>query len=111
MLSPPVSFAAYPHKITQPAIAEPVPRERKSRFAHALAHGRFAVGVELLPPRGYQADAVVNCARTLKIRGVDVVSIPDALRAGARVSALSLSVLIEQQAGLETVLRYSFTDR
>ena len=107
----PVFDAGERDESIQAAIAEPVPRERKSRFAHALAHGRFAVGVELLPPRGYQAEAVVNCARTLKIRGVDVVSIPDALRAGARVSALSLSVLIEQQAGIETVLRYSCRDR
>src|SRR5436309_1821818 len=32
----------------------PVPRERKSRLAHAMTQGRFVVQVELLPPRGYQ---------------------------------------------------------
>ena len=38
-----------------PAIAAPpVPREQKSRLAHALARGTFVVAVELLPPRGYQ---------------------------------------------------------
>ena len=36
--------------------APPVPREQKSRLAHALARGTFVVGVELLPPRGYQAE-------------------------------------------------------
>jgi 5,10-methylenetetrahydrofolate reductase len=54
---------------------------------------------------------VVERARRLKIGGVDVVSIPDGHRAGARISALSLAVLIEQQAGIETLLQYSCRDR
>src|SRR2546425_9707690 len=89
----------------------PVPREQKSRLAHAMTHGRFVVQVELLPPRGYQTEQVIERARALKIRGVDAVNIPDGLRAGARISALSLAVLVEQQAGIETVLHYSCRDR
>jgi methionine synthase / methylenetetrahydrofolate reductase (NADH) len=88
-----------------------VPREEKSRLARAMAEGTFVVGVELLPPRGYQADAIIARARTLKARGVDFVNIPDGLRAGARISALSLAVLIEQQAGIETLLHYACRDR
>src|SRR5204863_3120336 len=42
---------------------------------------------------------------------VDVISIPDGQRAGARMSALSLAVLIEQQAGIETLLQYACRDR
>ncbi len=100
------SFAA------APAIsAPPVPRQQKSRLAHALARGTFVVAVELLPPRGYRADEVVARARQLKIRGVDVINIPDSQRAGARPSALSLAVLIEQQAGVETLLHYSCRDK
>ena len=94
------------------AIASPpIAREHKSRLAHAMAKGTFVVAVELLPPRGYRADDVIDRARQLKIRGVDAVNIPDGLRAGARVSALSLAVLIEQQAGIETLLHYSCRDR
>jgi homocysteine S-methyltransferase len=89
----------------------PVARERKSRFAHALARGRFVVAAELLPPRGYQTDAVVEHARRLKIGGVDAITIPDGPRGGARISALSLAVLIEQQAGIETLLHYACRDR
>jgi homocysteine S-methyltransferase len=91
--------------------APPVPREKKSRLAHAMARGTFVVAVELLPPRGYRADEVVEHARQLKIRGVDVVNIPDGQRAGARISALSLAVLVEQQAGIETLLHYACRDR
>src|SRR5947207_3757416 len=93
------------------AAAPPVPRQQKSRLAHALARGAFVAAVELVPPRGYRADEAIAHARQLKINGIDVVTIPDSLRAGARVSALSLAVLIEQQAGVETLLHYSCRDR
>ena len=58
-----------------------------------------------------RCDPVIERAHALKARGVDVVNIPDGLRAGARISALSLAVLIEQQAGIETLLHYSCRDR
>jgi len=102
--------AATPHPVSAVTVP-PVERERKSRLAHAMTRGRFVVAVELLPPRGYQADAAIERARTLKIRGVDVINIPDGQRAGARISALSMAVLIEQQAGIETLLHYSCRDR
>jgi methionine synthase / methylenetetrahydrofolate reductase(NADPH) len=89
----------------------PVPREEKSRLANAMARGTFVVAVELLPPRGYQTDEIVERARRLKIGGVDLVCIPDGPRVGARISALSLAVLIEQRAGIETLLQYSCRDR
>jgi homocysteine S-methyltransferase len=76
-----------------------------------MTRGTFIVAVELLPPRGYQAEQAVERARCLKIGGVDVISIPDGHRAGARLSALSLAVLIEQQAGIETLLHYASRDR
>jgi len=95
----------------QAVIAPPVPRERKSRLAGQLSRGAFVVGVELLPPRGFEAEPVIAKARELKRYGVDVVNIPDGQRAGARLSALSLAVLIEQQAGIETLLHYSCRDR
>ncbi|HEV3061489.1 MAG TPA: bifunctional homocysteine S-methyltransferase/methylenetetrahydrofolate reductase [Vicinamibacterales bacterium] len=91
--------------------APPIGREQKSRLAHAMARGTFVVAVELLPPRGFQIDQIVERARRLRIRGVDAVNVPDGLRAGARISALSLAVLIEQQAGIETVLHYACRDR
>ncbi len=92
-------------------VAPPVPREQKSRLARELARGTFVLGVELLPPRGYEAEPAIQRARELKRYGVDVVNIPDGLRSGARLSALALAVLVEQQAGIETVLHYACRDR
>ncbi len=96
------------------AVADPrpqpaVPREEKSELANALASGRFARVVSLVPPKGYSSDEPIRRSRELKIRGVDVISVPDAR--GARLSALSLSVLIQQHAGIETMLQYSCRDR
>jgi homocysteine S-methyltransferase len=66
--------------------------------------------VELTPPKGCVSDAMIDRARLLKAHGVDVVHIPDGPR-GARMSALSLAVLIQQHARIETVLQYSCRDR
>jgi len=88
-----------------------VAREQKSRMANTLARGGFVVSVELVPPRGYQTDPLVDQARRLKIRGVDLVNIPDSPRASARMSAMAAAVLIQQQAGVETILHYACRDR
>jgi homocysteine S-methyltransferase len=87
-----------------------VPRAEKSQLAAALAAGRFATVIQLLPPKGHVGDELVDQARALKIRGIDVISIPDGPR-GPRMSALSLAVLVQQRAGIETVLQYSCRDR
>ena len=87
-----------------------VPRAERSELARALAEGRFATIVELAPPKGFVSDALFDCARRLKAHGVDAVHVPDGHR-GARMSALSLAVLVQQHASIETVLQYSCRDR
>ena len=93
------------------ALAEPVSRGEKSRLANALARGTFTVTVELVPPRGHDTRALVEQARQLRIHGVDFVNIPDGPRASARMSALAASLVVQQQAGLETILHYACRDR
>ncbi len=92
-------------------LVPPVPRTEKSRMANGLSRGTFVVSVELVPPRGFRAEALVEQARQLRIHGVDLVNIPDGPRAGARMSALSAAVLIQQQTGVETILHYACRDR
>ena len=89
----------------------PVPRPEKSRMANNLARGQFTVSVELIPPRGFDSASVVEHARQLRIQGVDLVNVPDGPRASARMSALSAAVLVQQQAGVETILHYACRDR
>src|SRR5262245_12595462 len=102
LLDPPV--------LSDPADSREVPRVEKSQLAAALATGRFATIVELLPPKGFVGDEIIEQARALKIRGVDAVNIPDGPR-GPRMSALALAVLVQQNAGIETVLQFSCRDR
>ncbi len=100
-----------PARESRPAPVEAVARPEKSRMANTLARGAFMVSVELLPPRGYQSDKLVEQARQLRIHGVDLVSIPDGPRASARMSALAAALLVQQQAGMETILHYACRDR
>jgi len=88
-----------------------VARAEKSRMGNALARGNFVVSVELVPPRGYRAEALVEQARQLRIHGVDLVNIPDGPRATGRMSALATAVMVQQQAGIETILHYACRDR
>jgi len=95
---------------SQPHAQAPTPRREKSPLARKLADGRFVTIVEVPPPRGYDAAEAVEAARRLHAHGVDVVTIPDGPRSGARLSALSLAVLVAGQ-GVEPLLQYSCRDR
>ncbi len=89
----------------------PVARDEKSAFARALDSGKFVKGVEIVPPKGHGSQDAIAWARELSTRGVDLVTVADGPRTGARISALSLAVLVHQQTGIETVLQYSCRDR
>jgi homocysteine S-methyltransferase len=94
-----------------PAQVEVVPGAQKSRMANALGRGTFVVSVELVPPRGYRAETLVEQARQLRIYGVDLVSVPDGPRATGRMSALAAAITVQQQAGVEPILHYACRDR
>jgi homocysteine S-methyltransferase len=102
-------------KVSPPRSAAPpvevVPRALKSRMASALERQTFVVSVELLPPRGFNAEGLIEQAKELRANGVDLVDIPDGPRASARMSALSASVLVHQQTGIEPILHYACRDR
>ena len=91
----------------QPAVA----RESKSALARKLVNGGFVRAIELVPPRGHAPSSALDDATRLAKRGVDVVTIPDGPRSGARMSALSMAVLVQQHAAVEALLQYSCRDR
>ena len=88
-----------------------VERREKSRLARALSEGDFVTLVEVSAPRGLDIDAIVQQARRYMDLGAVAVNVPDYPRSGARISALALAVLLEQRAGVETLLHYSCRDR
>ena len=91
--------------------AKRVAAEDKSSWARKIARGERVTSVELLPPQGINADRIVASSLALKKAGVDAVNIPDGPRASARMSAILTAVMIEQRAGIETVLHYTCRDR
>lgn len=96
---------------SQPHAKPPVAREEKSALAKKLVNGGFVRAIELVPPRGHTSAGALKDATRLASRGVDVVTIPDGLRSGARMSALSMAVLVQQHAAVEALLQYSCRDR
>ncbi|HEX8026963.1 MAG TPA: bifunctional homocysteine S-methyltransferase/methylenetetrahydrofolate reductase [Vicinamibacterales bacterium] len=96
---------------SQPNAKAPVARESKSALAKKLVNGGFVRAIELVPPRGHAPSSALEGAARLAKRGVDVVTIPDGPRTGARMSALSMAVLVQQHAAVEALLTYSCRDR
>ncbi|MEP7224218.1 MAG: homocysteine S-methyltransferase family protein, partial [Actinomycetota bacterium] len=83
------------------ATSEP---EHETLLQQKLRTGEFVVSVEIDPPRGGNAQAMLELAQTLKESGhVDVVDVNDNPRARARMNGLIASATIERVVGLETI--------
>jgi methionine synthase I (cobalamin-dependent)/5,10-methylenetetrahydrofolate reductase len=78
--------------------------EHETVLQRKLREREFVVSVEIDPPRGGTAHAMLDLARTLHASGhVDVVDVNDNPRARARMSGLIASATIERVVGLETI--------
>jgi methionine synthase / methylenetetrahydrofolate reductase(NADPH) len=85
------------------AVAAPEP-EHETLLQRKLAAGEFVVSVEIDPPRGGNAQGMLELARTLHASGqVDVVDVNDNPRARARMNGLFASATIERLVGIETI--------
>ena len=90
---------------------EPIPQKDKSRLARRIHNNHFVTFVELLAPRGVNAQKEIEKAKELNYYGVDVINIPDGPRASARMSAMALALQIQRDAQIETVLHFVCRDR
>ncbi|MGE5324145.1 MAG: bifunctional homocysteine S-methyltransferase/methylenetetrahydrofolate reductase, partial [Actinomycetota bacterium] len=89
----------------------PPPLAQRSSLGRKLASGEFVTLVEIVPPKGIDFHKEVEGAKFLKAAGIDAINIPDSPRASARMSNLALCTLVQQQAGIETVLHFTCRDR
>jgi len=94
-----------------PAAAPAVPMEQRSRLGAKLAAREFVTMVEIVPPKGTDIHQEIEGARFVKSVGVDAINIPDSPRASARMSNQALSLLMQQQVGIEAILHYTCRDR
>jgi methionine synthase I (cobalamin-dependent)/5,10-methylenetetrahydrofolate reductase len=89
----------------------PPPLSQRSNLGKKLAAGEFVTLVEIVPPKGIDFRKEVEGAKFLKAAGIDAINIPDSPRASARMSNMALCLLVQQQAGIETVLHFTCRDR
>jgi len=91
------------HAPPEPAAPAPAGATHLER---ALVGGDLVVAVEMEPPRSFNAAGVVAAAATLRDAGADVIDVADSPMAKMRMSAWAACRLIEERAGIETVLHF-----
>ena len=99
------------HEAASPTAAPRVPIAERSRLGAKIASGEFVAMVEIVPPKGIDIRKELDGAKFLKSVGVDAINIPDSPRASARMSNQALSLLMQQEIGIEAVLHYTCRDR
>jgi len=72
---------------------------------------RFAVSVEIDPPRGLNVERFVQSALYLKSKGADAINVADSPLARPRMSPSAFSHIIQRDAGIEAILHMSCRDR
>jgi 5,10-methylenetetrahydrofolate reductase len=77
-----------------------------TRFAQKLASRRFAIAVEMDPPRGLSTHKLLAGASLLADSGADVIDVADSPMARMRMSPWAVCSLIQHQIGVETVLHF-----
>jgi homocysteine S-methyltransferase len=108
--SPSTPHARRSDDTTASSMNETTNQPEKSVLSRAFANRRWVRLIELTPPKGYETRRAIDQSLQLRARGIDGVNVPDGT-SGPRVSALSLAVLIRQQADIEVVLQFSSRDR
>lgn len=88
-----------------------IPTYEKSAFARKICNSEFVTSIEIVPPRGTDPSIPVEQAKLFKASGVDAINIPDGPRALSRMGAPYLSLMIQQQTGMEVILHYACRDR
>jgi methionine synthase / methylenetetrahydrofolate reductase(NADPH) len=77
-----------------------------TQFAAKLASGKFVIGVEVDPPKGFSTHKLMAGASMLAEAGADVINVADSPMARMRMSPWAVCRLIQERFGIETVLHF-----
>jgi homocysteine S-methyltransferase len=96
-----------PIQITRaaPEPIELVP-EQPTQLAGKLASGKYAISVEMDPPRGLAPHKIIAGASMLAEAGADVINVADSPMARMRMSPWAVCELIQRDVGIETTLHF-----
>jgi homocysteine S-methyltransferase len=106
-------------RVVPPRAARPQPVERPgithvpspTLLQRRLDAGEFVVTVELDPPRGHTVDKLVQGAKLLKEKGVEIVDINDGSLGRVRMSVLATALLVRDGTGLDVNMHFTCRDR
>ena len=80
-------------------------------LGRTLAAREFVVTVELDPPRGHTVEKLVQGAKLLRERGVDIVDINDGSLGRVRMAVLPTALLVRDATGLDINMHFTCRDR
>jgi len=105
---------------TRPPVPRPAPTAETpglltvrppTTLQRKLEAGEFLVTVELDPPRGHTVDKLVQGAKLLQERGVEIVDINDGSLGRVRMSVLATALLVRDSTGLDVNMHFTCRDR
>src|SRR5213596_629771 len=100
--------------VTTPAVGESaglLTRHPATPLQRKLEAREFVVTVELDPPRGHTVERLVQGAKLLKERGVEIVDINDGSLGRVRMSVLATALLVREATGLDINMHFTCRDR
>ena len=77
-----------------------------TQFAQKLSAGRFAISVEMDPPRGLSTHKLLAGASLLCDAGADVINVADSPMARMRMSAWAVCDVVQRKVGVDTTLHF-----
>ena len=81
-------------------------QEQPTQFAQKLTAGKFAVAVEMDPPRGLSTHKLLAGASLLAEAGADVINVADSPMARMRMSAWAVCDVVQRKVGVETTIHF-----
>jgi homocysteine S-methyltransferase len=82
-----------------------------TRLGRKVEAAEFIISVELDPPRGHNIEKLVQGAKLLKERGVEIVDINDGSLGRVRMSVLPTAILVREATGLDINMHFTCRDR
>lgn len=81
-------------------------QEQPTQFAQKLAENKFAISVEMDPPRGLSTYKLLAGASLLAEAGADVINVADSPMARMRMSGWAVCDVIQRKVNVETTLHF-----
>jgi homocysteine S-methyltransferase len=80
--------------------------EQPTQFAQKMSEGKFAIAVEMDPPRGLSTHKLLAGASLLAEAGADVINVADSPMARMRMSAWAVCDVVQRSVKVETTLHF-----